>query len=131
MQTPNELTGFAAMIALVLLAYLMRGAVPRGSFGQVRWLSLCIRFVSIAALLRMVQWDVVIPLLLVYDESLRPFLRDLGNIGNSVFNLLLICAAYCGGRAALALLPDEERGQWDIFNIWFYPRHLWRKWGDE
>lgn len=103
-----------ATIGMGALAYGYRASL----FSQdkaTRWFSLSMVMISGGFFLRRSFWDFIFPFI---NDSFNPRPTSI------VFNLIAIAGVYCGLRARLNLIPEEERQGWRWWNSWQHPHVL-------
>lgn len=127
LDSPNEIS---ALVALAIMALVTRGYAPllRFPWRSYDYASLMACFIAgIGAVIcaRLGWWDVLRPILGHYGYLTVVNMSPIGQVVNTVFNVL---TSLCGLIALGALhrsLPDEDRQKYNWFTAPFYPGGAW------
>ena len=111
---PNVLTGLPAIVlgVLVMIAFRSYAFTPKGT--AVAHLGAALFWLTGRSVGRSVWWDVFVGF-------------DFGNSSNWIWNLLGMIACYHALRGFQLLLPPQERDDFNLFTVAFYPKRFWRR----
>lgn len=108
-------TSLISIFGVTLLAYGYRASLFSPD-PATRWFSRSMALLAVAIFTRRLAWDIVHPVV-TGEVDQRPL--------NIVINAVTIVGIYCGLRARLMLIPDDERRGWHWWSAWSHPS-LWQ-----
>lgn len=105
------ITSLFSIIGVSVLAYGYRASL----FSEdpaTRWFARSMALLAVAVFVRWMAWDIIKPIVNSSVDQ-RPI--------NIMVNIVTIFAVYAGLKARLALIPDDERGDWHWWSAWQHP----------
>ena len=105
------ITSLFSIIGVSVLAYGYRASL----FSEdpaTRWFARSMALLAVAVVMRWMAWDIIKPIVNSGVDQ-RPI--------NIMVNIVTIFAVYAGLKARLALIPDDERGDWHWWSAWQHP----------
>ena len=105
------ITSLFSIIGVSVLAYGYRASL----FSEdpaTRWFARSMALLAVSVFVRRMAWDIIHPIVNSSVDQ-RPI--------NIMVNIVTIFAVYAGLKARLALIPDDERGDWHWWSAWQHP----------
>ena len=105
------ITSLFSIIGVSVLAYGYRASL----FSEdpaTRWFARSMALIAVSVFVRRMAWDIIHPIVNSSVDQ-RPI--------NVMVNVVTIFAVYAGLKARLALIPDDERGDWHWWSAWQHP----------
>ena len=105
------ITSLFSIIGVSVLAYGYRASL----FSEdpaTRWFARSMALLAVSVFVRRMAWDIIHPIVNSSVDQ-RPI--------NVMVNIVTIFAVYAGLKARLALIPDDERGDWHWWSAWQHP----------
>lgn len=105
------ITSLFSIIGVSVLAYGYRASL----FSEdpaTRWFARSMALLAVSVFVRRMAWDIIHPIVNSTVDQ-RPI--------NVMVNIVTIFAVYAGLKARLALIPDDERGDWHWWSAWQHP----------
>ena len=105
------ITSLFSIIGVSVLAYGYRASL----FSEdpaTRWFARSMALIAVSVVMRRTAWDIIKPIVNSTVDQ-RPI--------NIMVNIVTIFAVYAGLKARLALIPDDERGDWHWWSAWQHP----------
>ena len=105
------ITSLFSIIGVSVLAYGYRASL----FSEdpaTRWFARSMALLAVSVFVRRMAWDIIHPIVNSTVDQ-RPI--------NIMVNIVTIFAVYAGLKARLALIPDDERGDWHWWSAWQHP----------
>lgn len=116
----NEITALGAIAALLLVA---RGFLPLVQMWRADFLGYVasgLTISSVSLLLRMTHWDILRTF--VSDDVWLSWRTVTGGVAvNALPNLGVMIGCVCLLKARWLLIPEEDRGDWNLITAPFYP----------
>lgn len=105
------ITSLFSIIGVFVLAYGYRASLFSDD-PATRWFARSMALLAVAVFVRWMAWDIIHPIVNSTVDQ-RPI--------NVMVNIVTIFAVYAGLKARLALIPDDERGDWHWWSAWQHP----------
>lgn len=105
------ITSLFSIIGVSVLAYGYRASLFSDD-PATRWFARSMALLAVAVFVRRMAWDIIHPIVNSSVDQ-RPI--------NIMVNIVTIFAVYAGLKARLALIPDDERGDWHWWSAWQHP----------
>ena len=105
------ITSLFSIIGVSVLAYGYRASL----FSEdpaTRWFARSMALLAVSVFVRRLAWDIIHPVVNAQVDQC-PL--------NILVNIVTIFAVYAGLKARLALIPDDERGDWHWWSAWQHP----------
>lgn len=105
------ITSLFSIIGVSVLAYGYRASLFSDD-PATRWFARSMALLAVSVFVRRMAWDIIHPIVNSTVDQ-RPI--------NVMVNIVTIFAVYAGLKARLALIPDDERGDWHWWSAWQHP----------
>lgn len=105
------ITSLFSIIGVSVLAYGYRASLFSDD-PATRWFARSMALLAVSVVVRRMAWDIIHPVVNAQVDQ-RPL--------NILVNIVTIFAVYAGLKARLALIPDDERGDWHWWSAWQHP----------